>query len=86
MEVFMTGNLTALTITLILGTVAVIICLLKSGHFIKYLFLSALSGIGALFAVNLLTSITGVSIALNYITLGISAVFGISGVIALVLI
>ncbi len=82
----MSGNLTALTIVLILGALAVIFCLLKSGHFIRYLFLSAVSGIGALFAVNLLTSLTGVSIALNYITLGVSAIFGISGVIALVLI
>lgn len=82
----MTGNLTALTAVLLLGALAVVLCLIKSGHFIRYLFLSAVSGIGALFAVNLLTSITGVSIALNYITLGVSAVFGISGVIALVLI
>ena len=82
----MTGNLTALTAVLLLGALAVVLCLIKSGHFIRYLFLSAVSGIGALFAVNLLTSVTGVSIALNYITLGVSAVFGISGVIALVLI
>lgn len=82
----MTGNLTALTAVLLLGALAVVLCLIKSGHFIRYLFLSAVSGIGALFAVNLLTSLTGVSIALNYITLGVSAVFGISGVIALVLI
>lgn len=82
----MTGNLTVMTATLAICTFAVIVCLLKSGHFIRYLFLSAVSGIGALFAVNLLTGITGVSIALNYITLAISSVFGISGVIALVLI
>ena len=82
----MSGNLTALTTVLIIGALAVIMCLVKSGHFIRYLFLSAISGIGALFAVNLLTSLTGVSIALNYITLGISTIFGISGVIALVLI
>lgn len=82
----MTGNLTVLTAVLLLGALAVAVCLIKSGHFIRYLFLSAVSGIGALFAVNLLTSVTGVSIALNYITLGVSAVFGISGVIALVLI
>lgn len=82
----MTGNLTALTAVLLLGALAVVLCLIKSGHFIRYLFLSAVSGIGALFAVNLLTSVSGVSIALNYITLGVSAVFGISGVIALVLI
>ena len=79
-------NLTALIITLALGSLAVALTLIKSGHFIRYLLLSAISGIGALFAVNLLTSVTGVSIALNYITLFVSALFGISGVIALVLI
>lgn len=82
----MTSGLTAMFFTLVLGAVIVLISLLKSGHFIRYLILSAISGIGALFAVNLLTSITGVSIALNYITLSVSALFGISGVIALVLI
>ncbi len=82
----MYGNLTVLIITVAVGILAVAVTLIKSGHFIKYLILSAISGIGALFAVNLLTSLTGVSIALNYITLCISAVFGISGVIALVLV
>ena len=82
----MTSGLTAMFFTFVLGAVIVLISLLKSGHFIRYLILSAISGIGALFAVNLLTSITGVSIALNYITLSVSALFGISGVIALVLI
>lgn len=82
----MYGNLTVLIITVAVGILAVAITLIKSGHFIKYLILSAISGIGALFAVNLLTFLTGVSIALNYITLCISAIFGISGVIALVLI
>ena len=82
----MPANLIYLILALAVGILGVIICLLKSGHFLKYLTLSAISGIGALFAVNLLTSLTGVSIALNYITLGVSALFGISGVIALVLI
>ena len=82
----MYGNLTVLIITVAVGILAVAATLIKSGHFIRYLILSAISGIGALFAVNLLTSLTGVSIALNYITLCISAIFGISGVIALVLV
>ena len=82
----MSENITPLIIAFIFGSFIVILTLIKSGHFIRYLFLSALSGIGALFAVNLLTYLTGVSIALNYITLGISAIFGISGVIALVLV
>ena len=82
----MSENITPLIIALTFSSLIVVLTLIKSGHFIRYLFLSALSGIGALFAVNLLTYLTGVSIALNYITLGISALFGISGVIALVLV
>ncbi len=82
----MSADLTSLIIALAVGTLGVIICLLKSGHFLKYLTLSAISGIGALFGVNLLTSLTGVSIGPNYITVSVSALFGISGVIALVLI
>ena len=82
----MPENITPLIFALAFGTFIVLLTLIKSGHFVKYLILSAISGIGALFAVNLLTSITGVSITLNYITLAVSGIFGISGVIALVLI
>ncbi len=55
----------------------------KTGHFIRSVLLSAVSGIGALFAVNLLAYLTSVSIAVNYITLAVSGIFGIPGVIAL---
>ena len=82
----MPENITPLIFALAFGAVIVLLTLIKSGHFIRYLLLSTISGIGALFAVNLLTSVTGVSIALNYITLAVSGIFGISGVIALVLI
>ena len=81
----MPENITPLIFALAFGAVIVLLTLIKSGHFIRYLLLSAISGIGALFAVNLLTSVTGVSIALNYITLAVSGIFGISGVIALLL-
>ena len=81
----MFGNITPLVFALIVGTIIVATTLIKSGHPIRYLLLSSISGIGALFAVNLLTSVTGVSIALNYITLGVSSLFGISGVIGLLL-
>ena len=82
----MSENITPLIFALAFGAFIVLLTLIKSRHFIRYLLLSAISGIGALFAVNLLTSITGVSIALNYITLAVSGIFGISGVIALVLV
>lgn len=81
----MSSDLYPIIIALSIGASAVLTVLIKSRHFIRYLLLSAISGIGSLFAVNLLSCITGVSIALNYITLGISSVFGISGVIGLLL-
>ena len=77
--------MTALIIAIAISTLIVLTALLKSGHFFSYLILSALSGVGSLFAVNLLSSLTGVCIALNYITLSVSSVFGISGVIGLLL-
>lgn len=82
----MYGNITPLIFALGFSAIVVTVVLIKSGRPIRYLLLSAISGIGALFAVNLLSSVTGVSIALNYITLGISSLFGISGVIGLLLV
>ncbi len=81
----MYAKLTPMIIALAVGTVIVLTALIKSKHFFGYFILSAISGIGSLFAVNLLSEVTGVSIALNYITLSVSSLFGISGVIALVL-
>ena len=81
----MSPNLYPMIFALSVGALTVLTALIKSGHFLRYLLLSAISGIGSLFAVNLLSSVTGVSIALNYITLGVSSIFGISGVIGLLL-
>ena len=81
----MPGNITSLVLVFALGAFIVLVTLIKSGHLVRYLVLSAISGIGALFAVNLLADLTDISIALNYITLAVSALFGISGVIALVI-
>ena len=77
--------MTAMIVAVCLSTLIMLVALIKSGHFFGYFILTALSGIGSLFAVNLLSSLTGVSIALNYITLSVSSVFGISGVIGLLL-
>ena len=57
----------------------------KTKHFLSSFFLSAVSGIGALLAVNLVSQATGVSIALNYITTTVSAFMGLPGVTAMVL-
>lgn len=77
--------MTAMIIAVCLSALIMLVALIKSGHFFGYIILTALSGIGSLFAVNLLSSVTGVSIALNYITLSVSSFFGIPGVIGLLL-
>lgn len=77
--------MTAMIIVVCLSALIMLVALIKSGHFFGYIILTALSGIGSLFAVNLLSSVTGVSIALNYITLSVSSFFGIPGVIGLLL-
>ena len=57
----------------------------KTKHFFSSVFLSAVSGIGSLLAVNMLQEITGVSIALNYITTTAGAILGLPGVTAMVI-
>ena len=79
----MSSSLYALLFACTLLAAVMLITAYKSGHFFKSILLSALSGTGALFAVNLLSDITGVSIPINYITLTGSGFFGIPGVIAL---
>lgn len=72
-----------MVLCLFASAVIIITVFIKSKHFFKSLFLSSLSGIGALFAVNVLSEMTGISIGINYITLLISALGGIPSVIAL---
>lgn len=81
----MFSELFPIILALAVSVIIVFTVLIKSGHFIRYFMLSAISGIGSLFAVNLLSAYTGVSIALNYITVAVSSLFGISGVIGLLL-
>ena len=56
----------------------------KSGRFFSSLFLSAVSGLGGIFAVNLLSGLTSVSIPVNPLSLVFSGMTGLSGVISLV--
>lgn len=57
----------------------------KNGKIIKTLLISALSGIITFTAVNLLSSLTGITISVNAWTLGSSAVFGMPGVLGLLI-
>ena len=55
----------------------------KSGRFFKTLFGMSLSGLAVFTAINILSSLTGVSLPVNAYTLGTSSAFGIPGVLAL---
>ena len=63
--------------------VMLLIGMLRSGHFFKAAALTVVSGFAALFAVNLLAAFTGVSLAVNPVTLGVSGISGIPGVVML---
>ena len=60
-----------------------IVGIVKSGHPVKAAFLSVLSGVAALFAVSLLKNGSGPLLPVNEVTLGISAVGGVPGVLLL---
>ncbi len=68
---------------LVCSGIIILIVMLKSKHFIKAFLLSAVQGAAALFAVNLISAATGFEIAVNPITLSISALGGTAGVIML---
>ncbi len=76
-------------VRLILGIMAgivvlvIIIWALKSPRGVRYLFVTALEGAAAFFAVNLIGVITGVTIAVNFYTLPTALVCGLPGVISL---
>ena len=67
------------------GALAVLVSMLRSRRLIRYLLLSVLSGGAALYAVNAVGLLTGTRLAVNWLTLGVSAVAGPPGVVALLL-
>ncbi len=67
------------------AVLTVFIAMLKTGHFFKALFLTCLQGVAAVFAVNAVGLLTGVTLAVNWYTLSTGAVFGTPGVISLLL-
>ncbi len=75
-------------VTVIICTAAVICALIvlaamkKSGHFFCALFLSAIEGIAALFAVNAAGTFTGVTLCVNRLTLASGIIFGVPGIVA----
>lgn len=57
----------------------------KSKHFFKSILITAFSGIGALFALHLLSQFTAITLPVNIFTVTVSSLSGIPGVIALLL-
>ena len=67
------------------GALAILVSMLRSRKLIRYLLLSAMSGVAALYAVNAVGLLTGMRLAVNWLTLGVSAAGGVPGVVALLL-
>lgn len=65
------------------GALAVYITAVKSGHFFKSLISSVFQGLASLLAVNVISLLTGVTVALNWYTIAFSCVFGTPACIAL---
>lgn len=57
----------------------------KTGHFMKSLFLSVFSGAGSLIAVNLLSTVTGVKIGYNILTVLFCIINGAWGSVCLII-
>ena len=68
-----------------LAALVLLIHMLRSRRGVRALILTVLQGGAALCMVNLLGTLSGVRIALNWVTLGVSAVFGTPGVVGLLL-
>lgn len=74
---------TGVIVMLAVFSLITVLVMSKSKSFFKALVFSALQGVAALFAVNLLSAATGVSLAVNGVTLALSAIGGTAGVVGL---
>ena len=77
------GLTVALYVAGIAAALVILGVMLRSGHALKALLTSVLQGVAALFAVNVLGTLTGVTLAVNWWTLGISSLGGTAGVVFL---
>ena len=67
------------------AVVAILLSMLRSRRLLRYLALSALSGVAALYAVNAVGLLAGIRLAVNGMTLAVSALAGPPGVAAMLL-
>ncbi len=71
-------------VVLAISTVAVVLFLAKGKHTFRRTILSATYGICALGVVNITSAVTGISLAVNYITCFMAAVLSLPGVAMLI--
>ncbi len=69
---------------LAISTVSVVIFLARGKHTLRRTVLSATYGICALGVVNITSAVTGISLAVNYITCFMAAVLSLPGVVMLI--
>lgn len=70
---------------LAIAALAVLIAYARSGRFFGALFGSVVQGVASLLAVNVAGMLTGVTVAVNPVTLGTVALLGVPGTIGLLL-
>ena len=66
--------------------IVIFISLLRTGHFIKSLLFSAVTGNLALFYICYLGAFTGVLLSINLFTVGVATLLGIPGVLSMLII
>ena len=70
---------------LVIGALAVLIAFVRSGRFFGAVIGSVVQGVVSLFAVNVAGMLTGVTVAVNPVTLGTVSLLGVPGTIGLLL-
>ena len=70
---------------IITGFIILIFSYIKSKHFFRCIFSTAIQGLAAVFAVNVIGMLTGLHLAVNWHTLFFSMAYGTPGVIALMM-
>lgn len=70
---------------LVLSGIIILAVSLRSEKPLRCLLLSFFSGVGSLFAVNIVSAVTGVAISVNPATLSVSALGGVPGTVFLLL-
>jgi len=80
-------NIIEITFTVLscIAGLFILIFAFKTRRPFRTIFSSALLGVSSLFIVSITGGFTGIQVAMNFFTLGTSAVLGLPGVIAIIL-